>query len=66
MKHRSRSHPNSILYRRATRLGLSLADVVQLTRAPYGTVQRWWQGRTPTPRPVLRLLALWRMCMTRR
>lgn len=49
------------LAHRARRLGLNLADVARLTGAPYNSVRNWHAGRTPCPRPVLRLLAAWRL-----
>ncbi len=43
------------------RLGLTLDQAARLTRAPYGDLKNWKQGRHRTPRPILRLLAHYRL-----
>lgn len=59
-KQRTRRH-NTRLAFHLRRLHLSLNQAARLTRAPIGNLKNWKQGRARTPRPVLRLLAAWRL-----
>ncbi len=43
------------------RLRLTLVQAARLTGEPLGNLKNWKQGRTRTPRAVLRLLAAWRL-----
>lgn len=59
MTTRNHNHDTPLAFR-LRRLGLSLAEASRWTRAPYGNLKNWNQGRTRCPRPVLRLLAAYR------
>lgn len=53
--------------RRLARLGLTTVAAARICGVPTATAENWRQGRTRTPRPVMRLLALWgRLTLTRR
>ena len=60
MKQRTRHH-DTRLARWMRRLGMDLPALQRITREPYGTCKNWKQGRSRTPRAVLRLLAAWRL-----
>ena len=43
------------------RLRLTLVQAARLTGEPLGNLKNWKQGRSRTPRVVLRLLVAWRL-----
>lgn len=54
-------HLQTPLAKRLRRLGLSLRQAQRWTRAPMGNLKRWHRGESRTPRPILRLLAVYRL-----
>jgi len=54
-------HHDTPLAHRLRRLRLTLRQAERITRAPYGNLKAWKQGRYEAPRTILRLLAAWRL-----
>ena len=55
-------HQNTQLARRLRRLGWTLRDAERWTGEKYGNLKNYHQGRvSPCPRPILRLLAVYRL-----